>query len=123
MPEVIVLLYTTIGGVLGAGLNQYVTHVRDRRGARALVVERLAEVEEAYAGLRRPLSEDAPPSPSRLARLLGSLEAAGLIAGIPRAILMCYIAICKYYEDAHLMSQETVALANQVGRIVDGNAE
>ena len=76
--------------------------------------ERLAEVEEAFAGLRWPLSEDGPHSQSRIARLLASLEAAALIAGVPRAILVCYIAICRHCEDAHRISHETDLLSRQV---------
>ena len=124
MTEVPVLLYTTIGAVVGAGLTQYVTHVRDRRAARALVVERLTEVEEAYVALRWPLSGDESPySHSRIARLLGSLEAAGLIAGVSRAILLCYIAICRFYEDTYRLSHGTNLLAGQVGRKIGQNAD
>jgi hypothetical protein len=58
MPGPVELLYTTIGGVIGAGLTQYVTHLRDRRAARAQVIERLADAEDAFAALRWASPED-----------------------------------------------------------------
>jgi hypothetical protein len=91
MPGQIDLLYTTIGGVIGAGLTQYVTHLRDRRAARALVIERIADVEEAFAVLRWTVPKDAyPPGTSQMASKLAALEASSLIAGVPRSILVCY---------------------------------
>jgi hypothetical protein len=47
MSSVVALLYTTIGGVLGAGLNQYVTHIKDRRTARASVIGCLQAAQDA----------------------------------------------------------------------------
>jgi hypothetical protein len=48
VPEPIDILYTTIGGVIGAALTQYVTHLRDRRAARALIIEKVAAAEAEY---------------------------------------------------------------------------
>lgn len=103
MSSVTALLYTTIGGVLGAGLNQYVTHVRDRRAARASVIKGLHDVEITLSRLRWP--EDPAISTSKiqkrfihLERLLATLESACLIAGIPRAAVAVYTNSCRYYE-------------------------
>jgi hypothetical protein len=82
VPGPIDLLYTTVRGVIGAGLTQYVTHLRDRRAARALVVERLADVEEAFTALRLALPEDGfPPTESQVARKLAALELHALSQG------------------------------------------
>ena len=43
-----VFLYTTFGGIVGAGLTQYVTHLRDRRTARAAILEKVAAVEAEH---------------------------------------------------------------------------
>jgi hypothetical protein len=121
---ILVLAYTTIGGVLGAGLTQYVTHVRDRRTARAQVVERLTQAEEVYASLREPLPGDEQSSSrSRMVVPLGSLEAAGLIAGVPRTILSRYIRSCRIYEDSHRMLDGTQLFVDQLARTVSGQAD
>lgn len=100
MTSVLVLLYTTLGGVLGAGLTQYVTQVRDRRSARATVIERVAAVEASRADLRWPPKP--PWSQQEIQTLyvsygknLAQLEAGGLIAGVPRATLLRYIETCR----------------------------
>ena len=122
--EVAVLLYTTIGGIIGAGLTHYVTHGGDRRATRALVVERLADVEKIFGELRWPLPEDEPPyGHSRIARSLGLLEAAGLIAGVPRGALMCYIGSCRIYEDAHSLSYGADLLARQTAMLITDNID
>ena len=123
MSGVLVLVYTTIGGVLGAGLTQYITHVRDRRAARALVVERLTEAEEAYAALRWPLPGDEQWSRrSRMARPLGSLEAAGLTAGVPRTILSRYIRSCLIYEDSRRVLHGAQLFVDQLAKSVSDQA-
>lgn len=93
------VLYTTAGGIIGAAATQYVTHIRDRRSARALVIERLAEVEETYVALRWPMTGETPYDGSRISKQLGSLEGAALIAGIPQAVIKCYVIGCQCYED------------------------
>jgi hypothetical protein len=61
--EFITLAYTVSGGVVGAGLNQYVTNIGQRRTARATVVEKVAETEALYSRMRwpeiRPLDDSA----------------------------------------------------------------
>ena len=123
MPGPIDLLYTTIGGVIGAGLTQYVTHLRDRRAARALVVERLADVEEAFTALRLALPEDGlPNTESQMARKLAALEAACLVAGVPRPVISCYTVVCRHYEDAHRISLGSIFVAGRIAGIVNDNA-
>ena len=122
MPGPIDLFYTTIGGVIGAGLTQYVTHLRDRRAARALVIERLADVEEAFTALRLALSEDGPAqTESLVATKLAALEAVSLIAGIPRSVLACYTETVKYYENAHRISQTVVFIGVQTAQSINDN--
>jgi hypothetical protein len=91
MSGLVAIAYTTAGGVIGAGVTQYITHIRDRRSTRALVIERLSDAEEAYIELRWPTSSETPYSPSRIVKLLSSLEAAALIAGVPKSVLTCYV--------------------------------
>lgn len=103
MSSITAVLYTTFGGVLGAGLTQYVTHVRDRRTARASVIECIYEVEAVVLGLRWP--EDVPTEEVKgnyvsLEKLLAKLESACLIAGIPRAPLALYATSCRIYGGA-----------------------
>jgi hypothetical protein len=120
MPGPIDLLYTTIGGVIGAGLTQYVTHLRDRRAARALVIERIADVEEAFAVLRWTVPKDAyPPGTSQMASKLAALEAASLIAGVPRSILVCYAGACKFYEDALRGSFAVILVTKRMAEVLN----
>jgi hypothetical protein len=119
----IVVLYTTAGGIVGAGVTQYVTHIRDRRSARALVIERLSEVEETYVSLRWPMTNDTPYIASRIARQLGSLKAAALVAGVPRAVITCYVTGCQYYEDARRMSRSANLLAQQLTVSITENTQ
>lgn len=117
------IVYTTAGGVIGAGITQYVTHIRDRRSTRALVIERLSEVEEAYIALRWPTSNDTPYSHSRVAKLLSSLEAAALVAGVPKSVLTCYVVSCQAYEDARRISRGADFLSAQLAEKVTQNAQ
>lgn len=107
MPAPIDIVYTTIGGVIGAALTQYVTHLRDRRAARALVIERLADVEEAFEALHWALPPDGtqPPAEPQMAGKLAALEAASLVAGIPRSIYTCYASTIKCYENSQRILQ------------------
>ena len=102
MSGFVALLYTVVGGVLGAGLNQYVTHLRDRRTARALVIERLHEAEATLAELRWAEGNvktinDLEKCSTSLEKLLAALESACLIAGIPRAAVVVYTGCCRLY--------------------------
>ena len=122
MPGPIDLLYTTIGGVIGAGLTQYVTHLRDRRSARALVIERVAEIEDAFEALRWASPEDEHPlGTSQIARMLGALEAAALVAGAPQSILRCYTASVKHYEDVHRISRTATFIGKRIAQSVNDN--
>jgi hypothetical protein len=103
MSSMAAVLYTVVGGVLGAALNQYVTHLRDRRTARALVIERLQEVETALAELRWPeetatITNDRVEGFTHLEKLLAALESSCLIAGIPRSAVAIYVTCCRLYE-------------------------
>lgn len=100
---VLLLLYTTLGGVLGAGLTQYVTHISERRSARASVVERMAAIEMSYLDLRwSPVdhsSEEMETLYQSLDKGLAQLEATGLIAGVPRGSLIGYREACRMCAD------------------------
>lgn len=122
MPGPIDILYTTIGGVIGAGLTQYVTHLRDRKSARALVIERVAEVEDAFEALRWASPEDeSPVGTSQIARMLGALDAAALVAGVPQQIAKSYTVSIKHYEDAHRISQTTTLIGNLIAQKVNND--
>ena len=54
MSGISAVLFTRVGGILGAGLTQYVTRIQDRRIARASVIERVHDIEEALVELRWP---------------------------------------------------------------------
>jgi uncharacterized phage infection (PIP) family protein YhgE len=93
--SLLVLAYTTVGGVVGAALTQYVTHLRDRRSARAAVVSNVAQVESALArrqSAETPVSQDIEQN---FNEALAGLEGACLIAGVPRGILSMYIYACQ----------------------------
>jgi hypothetical protein len=91
-----ILLYTTIGGSVGAAITQYVTHIRDRRAARALVLENINKVEIAYAALKPTIRDNfVELSYSSVDELLGALEATGMIAGVPRCYLQLYMSSIK----------------------------
>lgn len=123
MPAPIDVLYTTIGGVIGAALTQYVTHLRDRRAARALVVERLADVEEAFEALHWALPPDGtqPPAEPQMAGKLAALEAASLVAGIPRSIYACYASTIKCYENSRRILQAETWFALQTVQSANDN--
>lgn len=94
MNNLVAVLYTTIGGVIGAIVTQYLTHVRDRRAARALVLEHVSKVEVAYTALKSTFGETSSAF-VRVSEVLGSLEAAALIAGVPRSFLQLYTSAVK----------------------------
>ena len=87
MNQLTTLAYTAIGGAIGAGLNQYVTNIGQRRTARAAVVSKVLEAEAIYAKLRWPNSISGGADSTHdlradLERCLYELEGAGLVAGI-----------------------------------------
>jgi hypothetical protein len=100
MNQFLALAYAIGGGAVGAGLNQYVTNIGQRRTARATVVANVSEVEAIYAEIMwpgggpgdRPITRGLNPD---MERCLLALEGAGLVAGIPRSILSSYILICR----------------------------
>jgi hypothetical protein len=86
------------------------------------VVERLADVEEVFTSLRLALPEDGPPpKESQVARKLAALEAACLVAGVPRPVLTCYTVVCQYYEDAHRISHAAIFVASRMSEMVNDN--
>ena len=89
------VLYTTFGGVIGAGLTQYITHIRDRRTARADIIEKVASVEAQYALVAslggEPSDGQHRIDLSGLNASLASAEAACLIAGVPRIPTTIYV--------------------------------
>jgi hypothetical protein len=95
-----VFVYTTIGAVIGAGLTQYVTHIRDRRAARAVVIEHVGKVEATYSTLKVTFSGDTAdtmaiePLP-QIEEYLAVLEASALIAGVPYSCLMMYVGCVR----------------------------
>lgn len=103
MNQLLTLAYAVGGGVVGAGLNQYVTNIGQRRTARATVVEKSAETEGIYTRMRwpesRPLEINAVTKLHReMERSLHALEAAGLIAGISRGTLSMYTTACRMLD-------------------------
>jgi hypothetical protein len=123
VPAPIDILYTTVGGVIGAALTQYVTHPRDRRAARALVIERLADVEEIFAVLRLAPPEDNLESiESPIAGKLAALESACLVAGVPRSVLTCYAASIRSYEAAHRIQNSARYVSEKMAQSVNNNA-
>lgn len=106
MNEILVLAYTAGGGAIGAALNQYVTHVSQRRGARAAVVASISEIELLYSKIRWPsvmsnnISSKEKEAYAEMEKLLHALEGTALIAGIPRSIVSAYVIACRqYYTD------------------------
>ena len=94
-----------VGGAIGAGVNQYVTNIGQRRTARANVVKTVSEVEAIFAKLRWPGSADrdednASKLHAELQECLYSLEGAGLIAGVPRDTVSAYILVCRMLDTA-----------------------
>lgn len=88
----VAFIYSTIGGIIGVVATHYVSNVRDRRAARALVIEQVGRIEMFYASTRVALSDnpvDIAPLP-RIDELLGALEGAALMASIPRIYLQFY---------------------------------
>lgn len=99
MNQLLGLVYVVGGGAVGAGLNQYLTNIGQRRTARAAVVGKVSEAEALFAQIMWP-----GPSMgngvvgdlyAQMERCLHELEGAGLIAGVPRSVLSSYILICR----------------------------
>jgi hypothetical protein len=113
-------IYTTGGGIVGAAATQYVTHVRDRRSARALVIEQIAKIEAAYAALRVSVNAETMavnPLPS-LDEFLASLEAGALIAGIPRMFLRPYIDSIRLCYEYRRLEVATDSMAFNMVKIL-----
>jgi hypothetical protein len=108
------VLYTSLGGVIGAGLTQYITHIRDRRTARAEVLEKVASVEAQYrlvASLRSNPSDGRNSMDlSALNTSLASVEAACLIAGVPRIPASIYV-LCRQTGGLHITLRRYAAWA------------
>jgi hypothetical protein len=120
MNQLLVLAYAVGGGVVGAGLNQYVTNIGQRRTARATVLGKVSEVEAIYAQIRWPGAESGDGDIARqlhleMERCLHALEGAGLIAGIPRSTLSSYIVICRTLDTAKHAKSAIGALGNEAG--------
>lgn len=120
MNQLLVLAYAVGGGVVGAGLNQYVTNIGQRRIARATVVGKVSEVEAIYAQTRWPGAESGDDDIARklhleMERCLHALEGAGLIAGIPRSTLSSYIVICRTLDTARRAESVLGAIGHEAG--------
>ncbi len=120
MPGPIDLLYTTIGGVIGAGLTQYVTHLRDRRAGRAAIIEKVAAAETEYILFANQATESSfdrkSTDLSRLNAALASVEAACLIAGVPRANVMLYIVSRQFGAQIKLARSFEAWMAGEIER-------
>jgi hypothetical protein len=115
MPGPIDIVYTTIGGVIGAALTQYVTHLRDRRAARALVIERIADVEEAFTTLQLSSPVDgSEPIESSIAGELAALESACLVAGAPRSALTCDTVSISTYAHGHRIQRSPGFIGDKI---------
>jgi hypothetical protein len=132
MSSAMTILYTTIGGVIGAGLNQYVTHIKDRRSARGMVITILEDVEVALSGLRWQENDGRGPKKvatriAQLGKLMASLESVCLVAGIPRAAVMTYASCCRIYENIlrlRLVTGEAIKVAEYGSKLLaDSNAD
>ncbi|MEU6779327.1 hypothetical protein ABZ912_08980 [Nonomuraea angiospora] len=75
-------LSTLAAAVIGGVIAPQITQLKERRAARALVRERVADV-ESLRWLEYPYSE--------YKRALAALEAAALIAGVPRIAVQRYV--------------------------------
>jgi hypothetical protein len=114
----IVFLYTTAGGIVGAAATQYVTHIRDRRSVRALVIENVGDLEAAYAALKITYSAtddnvEVDPLPS-IEQYLARVEAAALIAGVPYTCLMIYIGCVRANYEARSLEAAADGFAVRV---------
>src|ERR1700689_4169928 len=124
MSNFIPLVYSTIGGVLGAGLTQYLTHIRDRRAARALIIERLYDVEAVFARSRWPGERKAPADKvqtvhASLEQALAVLESACLIAGVPRPFIGTYRAGCMLSANITRTQLSLIEDLNDLERAVE----
>lgn len=120
MNNLIIIVYTTIGGIVGAAATQYVTHIRDRRAARALVIEHVGKVEAAFSALKvtfSPDTGDVNPLP-QMDEFLAPLEAAGLIAGVPYDFLRLYINSVRVNYELRRMEAIADGLAIRVVKAV-----
>lgn len=115
-----VFLYTTVGGVIGAGLTQYITHLRDRRTARAAIIEKVAAAESEYAlwtsSTTRPSNDQENADLSKINAALASVEAACLIAGVPRANVMTYVVSRQIGAKVALFSRFALWTLSEVDR-------
>jgi hypothetical protein len=123
MPGIVIALYTAVGGAIGAGLTQYLTHVRDRRSARAGVIERLAETDELFIELTWPSTNESLYTLPRMPKLLGKLEATALIAGIPRTVIILYSASCRFQEDSRRLARTADMLEFRLADLIATNAD
>jgi len=105
MDGLIALVFTVVGGTLGAGLNQYVTHIRDRRAARASVIKHLQKIENSLIDMRWPdetkiAASNQTGNSKYFEKIIAKFESVCLIAGIPRASVVAYVSSCRVYEGA-----------------------
>jgi hypothetical protein len=121
VPAPIDIVYTTIGGVIGAALTQYVTHLRDRRAARALIIEKVAAAEAEYVLFADEVNESSTDQKnadrSKLNAAPASVEAACLIAGVPRANVMAYIVSRQLGAQVRLTVRFTAWFTGKVDRL------
>jgi hypothetical protein len=62
-----------------------------------------------------------PPGKSQTAGTLAALEAASLVAGVPRSILTCYTGAYQLYEDTLHTSFAATLVYEQVVKVLTGN--
>lgn len=129
MSNVIALLYTTVGAVLGAGLTQYVTQIRERRASRAVLIEQLYDAERLINAYRwTPVGDDSvnlfDSQSIKYDKALTMLESACLIAGISRAITLKYTTLCRLYEGLEQANLTGIRLLETVNhRVFDGESD
>lgn len=122
MPSVVELAYTTAGGLIGAAAQNYFAKHQERRQARAAVLECVRQVEDTIENVRALTRQSNPrgvdissivgvaanlrdgtESGRALAKAVGALEAASLIAGVPNVAVDLYRRIARVALEARIM--------------------
>jgi hypothetical protein len=113
-----VFLYTTVGAIIGAGLTQYITHLRDRRTTRAAVLKEVAAADKEYLRTIKAFTEDSQQivDMTELNIALASVKAASMVAGVPHAHVRVYVASRQMSATYKTMSPFMLWIADEVDR-------
>jgi hypothetical protein len=83
------------GGLIGGALVPYLTHAREKRAARSVVRQRLAEVER-----RRWARSSGDAERSELEAAVVAFEAEAVTAGLPRSVVRVYAVLAGVAFDS-----------------------